>query len=165
MHKKHLTCPALLAFLLLSTSVYADDESEELPSYVLLDDKFVTRNKAAADEVFFAYDQKAISAKLKEFGMEMPKEFILPEDSLIVFAVSDFTHEAFTSMSAIKPKRTFVVDLKADKESEQPKAAPEGKKNSRCLLVSCPPIKGIKAWAIQTADTKRHSVKGTEVKK
>jgi hypothetical protein len=67
-------------------------------------------------------------------------------------------------MSAIKPKRMFVVDLQKDKEAKKPEAAIDDKKQSRLLLIGCPPIPGIQAWSIKTADGKLHEVTGTELK-
>lgn len=154
----------LLSMLLPISSARADN-AEELPSYLLLADKFVTADKSAADAVFYAYDDKIVSAKLKESGLEFPREFNFPGGSLFVIVISGYTKESFVSMSAVAASRTFIVDLQADKEKEPPKPAADGKKNCRLLLIGCPPLRGIKAWAIKTADGKRHEVRGTELKK
>ena len=153
-----------LTFMLLCTSARAEDP-QELPSYVLLQDSFVTADKAAAEVVFYTYDDKVAAAKLKGFGAQWPKEFNFPQGSLFVIVVSGHTKESFASMSAVKSSKTFIVNLQTDKDTEQPKPAAEGKKNVRLLLIGCPPIRGIKAWMIKTADAKVHTVEGAELKK
>ncbi len=150
--------------LLLCTSVRAEDP-EELPSYVLIQDSIVTADKAAADSVFYSYDEKVAAAKLKELGTEWPKGFNFPQGSLFVIAISGYTQESFASMSAVKSSRTFIVNLQSDKDTAQPKPAEEGKKKVRVLLIGCPPLRGIKAWAIKTSDAKVHTVEGAELKK
>jgi hypothetical protein len=155
---------ATTCVLLLGTSVRAEDP-EELPSYVLLQDSVVTADKAAADAVFYSYDEKVTAAKLKELGTEWPKGFNFPQGSLFVIAVYGYTKESFASMSAVKSSRTFIVNLQTDKDTAQLKPAAEGKKNVRVLLIGCPPIHGIKAWAIKTSDAKVHAVEGAELKK
>jgi hypothetical protein len=157
------TCLVALTFMLCA-SARAEDP-QELPSYVLLQDSFVTADKAAADAVFYAYDNKLAAAKLKDLGARWPKEFNFPQGSLFVIVVSSYTKESFASMSGVKSSKTFIVNLQTDKETEQPTPAAEGKKNVRLLLIGCPPIQGIKAWAIKTADAKLHAVDGAELKK
>ncbi|HEY7116380.1 MAG TPA: hypothetical protein VH475_07335 [Tepidisphaeraceae bacterium] len=128
----------VLGCLLLSTSLRADGP-QELPSYVLMQDAFVTLDKSAPDAVFYAYDEKAAAARLGELGVEWPKEFHFPPGSLFVIALSGYTGESFASMSAIRSSKTVIVDLQTDKETKPPKDAAAGKKNGRLLLVGCPP--------------------------
>jgi hypothetical protein len=154
---------AVSVILMVSASTRAE-EPQELDSYLLLVDEFVTRKSDGGNEVFYAADPDILKAKLKEFGLDFPKGIQLPEDSLFVLVVSDFNGEAFKSLALLQEKGTLIVNLKKGKPADKPKAPPEGRKNSRLLLVGCPPVEGIKGFAIRTVDATYHKAKGTRLK-
>jgi hypothetical protein len=157
---------AMLGYVGSITAAAAADDARELPSYVLMSDEFLIRGADAAEAAFHADDPKLMAAKLKEYGLEFPKEFHFPQESLFILVVSDRVGESFASVSALEKERLLIIDLRADRESKPPKTAPQGKKNSRLILVGCPKqLAGVKGIAIKSADRVRHAVKTTDLNK
>lgn len=140
-------------------------EVRELPSYVLVSDDFVTRASDSTNAIYYCYDQKLLTTKLAEYGLKFPDNMTFNDATLFVLTVSDYNQEAFNLMAGDPAKRLIVVALTTDKDSKPPKAVGIGKKTSRVLLVGCTPFKGIKSFAIKTADGVQHEVKGQELKK
>jgi hypothetical protein len=144
----------------------AADDARELPSYVLMSDEFLIRGADAAEAAFHSDDPKVMAAKLKEYGVAFPKEFRFPQQSRFILVVSDRVGESFASVSAVEKEWLLIIDLQADRDSKPPKVAPEGKKNSRLILVGCPKQPaGVKGIAIKSADGVRHAIKTTELNK
>jgi hypothetical protein len=161
----HWLCAvAVFATLAFSRSVAADD-ARELDSYMLASDEFITRDAKADDAIFFAYDPKALTAKLAEYGQKIPENINFPQGGLFILAVSDRVAESFKNVSSVATKHLLIVELEADKEAKRPKQAAKDKKTSRLLLICCSPMKDVKAWAIKDAGGAQHELKGEELKK
>ena len=141
-------------------------EIVELPSYMLVSDEFATRVADAPDIVYYTCDQKALTDKLNTYGLKFPDNIYFAEESLFVIVITDNLQEAFESLSIDPAERMLLINLKVDSDSDStpPKKMESGRKNSRILVISCPPLKDIKSTVIKKANGVRHNVKREELK-
>jgi len=153
-----------MAMLVAMPHMARADDAKELDSYMLASDEFVDRPVGEKDAVFYASDPKLLDAKLKEYGQKFPDNMTFPQGGLFILVISDHVDQSFSSVSAIAAKHQLVVDLSADKDAKPPRASDEKHKTSRMLLICCQPVKGVKSFALKTADGVRHDVPSTQEK-
>jgi hypothetical protein len=165
-HSKHIAA-MMTGIALLAASLPRQsraDDAKELDSYMLAADEYLDRPVDEKDAVYYANDPKLLNAKLKELGQKFPDNMSFPQGGLFILVVTDHADQAFASVSSVAGKHQLVVDLSADKDGKPPKPSDAKHKTSRMLLVWCPPVKGVKSFALKTADGVRHDVASTQEK-
>lgn len=156
---------SVLASLMAST-VYSQDV-RELSSYVLLSDSFASHDVDVPNKVYYTYDQETLNTKLTEYQVRIDG-YSFPQGSLFIVAVTDHVGERFTSLSIVPDKRQVIINLRRDAATTRPgattrPAALTGKKRTRILVIACPPLPGVRSFAVKTADGKYHDIGASEL--